>query len=114
MGGGVLYRHLWAINRSLWIRILFRIYGMIVFPGMLVKAAKKAGMKVPEDPDNDTTWSAEDFPHFHVFCNVQLARPVSFHGEHWHNAEVVAAVKEEELKSLTLEDLIARGLHYRS
>jgi hypothetical protein len=82
---------------------------MMVFPGMIAKAAEKAGMKVPADPDGK--WKPKDFPHFHVFCNVQLARPIHW-GEHWENAEIIAAIPEAELKTLTLANLISRGLRF--
>ena len=84
---------------------------MLVFPGMIAEAAKKAGMKVPKDPDGK--WKPKDYPHFHVYCNVQLCRPISW-GEHWENAEIVAAIPENELEAMTLEQLIARGLHFQS
>lgn len=82
---------------------------MIAFPKMLVQAAEKAGMKVPPDADN---FDPEDFPHFHVFCVLQLARSVAYHGEHWHNAEVIAKVPVDRLKTMTLEDFLAEGLSF--
>ena len=83
---------------------------MITFPDMLVKAAEEAGMKVPPDADN---FAPEQFPHFHVFCNVQLCRAIRW-GEHWNNAIVVAAVPEADLKKVTVADLIGRGLEYHT
>lgn len=87
---------------------------MIVYPGMIVEAGRKAGMKVPENPDVDGSWKAEDYPHFNVFCNVQLARPLSYWGEHWENAKIIAAIPETEIKTITLESLLSRGLHFAS
>jgi hypothetical protein len=84
---------------------------MMAFPSMLVGAAEKAGIKIPSQPDGK--WKSKDFPHFHIFCNVQLCRPIRW-GEHWENAEVIAAIPETELESIKLGDLIARGLHYIS
>ena len=80
---------------------------MMAFPGMLVPAAEQAGMKVPEDPDE---FDAEEFPHFQVFCNAQLCRPMT-PGEHWENAKVIAEIPDAEIRMLTLPDLIGRGLH---
>ncbi len=80
---------------------------MIVFPGMLVPAAEKAGMLVPPDPDD---FSGERYPHFQVFCNAQLCRPIT-HGEQWENAEIIAKFTGEEIIKATLEDLIAKGFH---
>ena len=74
-----------------------------------VNAAKKAGMKTPEDPDNG--YDKEKYPHFFIYCMVQLCRRIRW-GEHWDNAVVVAKIKEEKLKTITLEQLIAMGLEY--
>lgn len=82
---------------------------MMVYPGMLTAAAEKAGMKVPPDPDGE--WKAEEFPHFNIFCNVQLGRRIRW-GEHWENAKVVAAIPEDKLDTVTLMDLIEAGLEY--
>jgi len=82
---------------------------MMAFPGMLATAAEKAGMKVPSDPDGE--WKPEEFPHFNIFCVVQLGRRIRW-GEHWKNAKVVAAIPEEKLESITLMDLIESGLEY--
>jgi hypothetical protein len=82
---------------------------MIAFPGMLVEAAKQAGMKVPDEPDGE--WNVEEYPHFSIFCNVQLARRVRW-GEHWDNAKVVAAIPQEKLSTVTLSQLIESGLEY--
>lgn len=82
---------------------------MIVFPSMLFEAAAQAGMKHPEEDD----FKPEDFPHFNVFCNVQLCRPVRW-GEHWENAKIIAAIPESELKTLMLQDLLDKGLVFSS
>jgi hypothetical protein len=83
---------------------------MMVFPEMLVDAAKQAGMKTPDDPDQ---FDANEYPHFQVFCNVQLCRPITW-GEHWDNAKVVAKVPDDKIRETTLEELIAQGLHFKS
>jgi len=82
---------------------------MMAFPGMLATAAEKAGMKVPPDPDGE--WKVEEYPHFNIFCVVQLGRRIRW-GEHWDNAKVVAAIPEEKLATITLMDLIESGLEY--
>ena len=90
---------------------------MLAFPGMLVSAAQKAGINVPPTLDGTAekavTESVEDykehFPHFYVFCMVQLCQPMVM-GEQWDNARVVASVPTEDIKSVTVLDLIARGL----
>lgn len=85
---------------------------MLVFSSLLESAAKAAEMKVPDNPDG-YDWSPDDFPHFHVFCNVQLCRPMQ-PGEHWDNAKVIAAIPEDEIKEISLEGLLNRGLRYQS
>lgn len=84
---------------------------MLAFPGMLVEAAKKVGMKVPEDPDN---FDKNKFPHFVVFCNAQLCRPVCYHGEHWDNAKIIAAIPDDKIMEVSLNDLLKEGLSYSS
>lgn len=102
---------------------------MLVFISMLVPAAEKAGMKVPTEEHLKMMESgelngkpltkrqrlmlAETYPHFHVFATVQLQRRMQM-GEQWGNAEVVASIPLEQIKSITLEALIARGLRYSS
>jgi hypothetical protein len=85
---------------------------MMGFEGMLVDAAIAAGMKVPPDPDN-TPYRKEDFPHFWVFCRLQLNRAIQW-GEHWENAKVIANIPEEKLKTMTLEHFIAEGLRIQT
>jgi hypothetical protein len=85
---------------------------MLVYPSMIAEAARAAGMKVPDEPDTGS-WDPNDYPHFYVFCGVQLYRPIAW-GEHWENAKVVAAVRESDLRVITLEELIGRGLRYQS
>lgn len=79
----------------------------MAFPGMLVEAAKQAGMEVPSDPDH---YDNEKFPHFHVFCGAQLGRSLAFWGEHWENAKVVAEIPEKEIRTLTIQQLVDKGL----
>lgn len=42
---------------------------MLAFPAMLVASARKAGMRTPDNPEN---FNGVDYPHFQVYCNVQL------------------------------------------
>lgn len=78
---------------------------MIVFPDMIAEAAKKAGMKVPPDVDN---FDAEEYPHFQVYCNVQLGVPITW-GNHWTNAEIIAKIPENKIKATSLNDLYKLG-----
>jgi len=88
---------------------------MLAFQSMIHKAAKDAGMEVPAEElldamDDEPSWSPEDYPHFHVFCNAQLGRSMHNMGQHWDNAKIIAAIPVEELKTVTFEGLIAKGL----
>lgn len=78
---------------------------MLAFPGMLVSAATQAGMKVPANPDE---FDANEFPHFYVFCEVQLGRRMH-PGAHWTNAEVVAKIPDDKIKSVTFGELVNLG-----
>ena len=79
---------------------------MIAFPGMLVEPAKKAGIKVPEDPDN---YEPMDFVKFYVLCKVQLGQPMPSPTSHWENAEVIAAISDEKIKTVTYQELLDFG-----
>ena len=81
----------------------------MVFPGMLVDAAAKAGMKVPKNPDGK--FSRKKYPHFSVFCAVQLCRPIVW-GEHWGNAEIIAGIPDDEITKISLQQLLAKGIRY--
>lgn len=84
---------------------------MLCFPSMLVQAAKDAGMKVPEiDVDNEE-YDREQFPHWWVFCVLQLDTAMSA-GAHWENAKVVAAIPEDEIRQTTLETIEAKGWRF--
>ena len=82
---------------------------MIAFPHMLAEAAKKAGMPVPENPDN---FDQDEFLHFHVFVVAQIGKSTRYHGEHWNNAKVIASLSDEEVKEIGIEGLIKKGFSY--
>jgi hypothetical protein len=78
---------------------------MIAFPGMLVSAAVRAGIKVPDDPDKFNE-VRDQYPHFYVFCVTQLARAMDMGGEHWDNAYIIASIPDDEIMKQSLLDLI--------
>lgn len=84
---------------------------MIAFAGMLTEAGRQAGMKVPHDPDGED-WIPDEYPHFDVFCKMQLGKPVRYHGEHWDNAKIVADIPEDRIREVTFNDLLALGFTY--
>lgn len=79
---------------------------MIVFPFLLVPAAEEANMKVPPDADN---FNADEFPHFRVFCNIQLSRAAT-PTEHWENAKLIAAIPDDKIRTITVQDLRDLGV----
>lgn len=79
---------------------------MMAFPSMISGAAHDAGMKVPPDPDSD--FDKNEYVHFWVYCQMQLGVPVKW-GNHWKNSEILAAIPEEKLKSMTASDIFDMG-----
>ena len=83
---------------------------MLVFPGLLKSAARRAGIKTPDgikgagNDEFDTT----EFPHFSVFCNAQLGQRMH-PGEHWTNAEVISKIPDDKIKLITVGGLQALG-----
>ena len=84
---------------------------MLVFPSMLISVAERVGMAVPpKDFDEDNLeLIKEDFPHFVVFCNIQLCRRMH-PNEHWENAEAIVKIPVEELKTMLLGDYLKYGV----
>jgi hypothetical protein len=86
---------------------------MIVFPAMLIPAAHDAGMEYPNfdklDEEDIEEWKA-DFPHFAVFCILQLNRPMATPGQHWGNAEVIAGIEKQKIFLMTLEEFVTAGV----
>lgn len=80
---------------------------MLAFPEMLKKPAERAGIKVPE---NLTEFDKAEYPHWHVYVIVQLGAPLPHPQAHWDNAEVIAAIPAEELKTITIGELREKGL----
>ena len=79
---------------------------MIAFPDMLISAAEKAGIKVPPNTD---LYDAHEYPHFSVFCNAQLGKPMPYMGCHWDNAYVIAKIPIDKIKLLNMQELIYLG-----
>lgn len=79
---------------------------MLAFPGMLVPAATEAGIKVPYDPEN---YERDEFPHFHVFVQIQLGRPMPYPGCVHDNARLIGSLSDDQAKTITPEQLVERG-----
>lgn len=67
----------------------------------LVHAAKEAGIAVPEDIYSSFR---EEFPHWVLFCDCQINRPLQDDKSHYKNAIALATIPEEDV----------RGLRYRN
>lgn len=80
---------------------------MIAFPSMLVGCAKEAGIDVPNDIEN---YDPEGYMKWHIYCAVQLGQSLPYPSAHWDNAKVIAELSEQELKTVTFDDLVEKGL----
>lgn len=92
-------------------------------PSQLLPAAHAAGMHIPPHNtpiiamgaigwyDVDKGFDPNEYPHFQVFCNVQLWRSAD-HGEHWENARIVAGLPIRRVWQVDLKALMREGLQY--
>jgi len=81
---------------------------MICFPGLLVRYATDAGIKVPEEPDK--TWDIRTFAHFHLLCVITLDRPGFQLGDTCvHNAKIIATLSKKEVQKLSVAELREKG-----
>ena len=80
---------------------------MIAFPAMLLKPAEEAGMKVPPDAGN---FDVKEYPHFQVFCNVQLGASMPSWTANWENAKLIANIPDDKIMVTTYQELLDMGL----
>lgn len=73
---------------------------------MIANAAKKAGIRVPDDLEN---YDKKQYPHWNVFCAMQLGAPMPYPNVAFDNAKVVAALSIEEIETITAKQLLDRG-----
>lgn len=81
---------------------------MIAFPELLKKPAERAGILTPDDATRFEEY-AELYPHFFVFCRMQLGSPMPYPSVHYDNARIIAMFEEEDFLTLTDEDIINHG-----
>lgn len=75
---------------------------MIAFPFLLIGPATEAGIKIPpEETIDGQTYDPAEFPHWHVYANLQLGTPMPSPTSHWDNAKIIAAVSNEKIMLLT-------------
>lgn len=79
---------------------------MIAFPQLLANIAKSVGMKVPENADD---FDKNEFPHFQVYLSVQLGTAMPNPGAAHENATVIAALSDDQIRKVTVEDLRKLG-----
>ncbi len=78
---------------------------MLAFESMLIAAAEKAGIKVPLDTDYDP----HEYPHWRVFCTMQLGRSMPTPTAHWDNAKIIAAIPDDKIKTVNTVDILGMG-----
>lgn len=76
---------------------------MIINSALLIDPALKAGIKVPDDI---TTYDPEEYPHWDIYCVVQLELNSN---SNFTNAKIIAKISEDKLKTLTWKELLKLG-----
>jgi len=85
---------------------------MIAYAGMLLEPARQAKMKVPQESmidERDLSPLREHYPHFFVYCMLQLGQPMPYPTAHWENAKVVAGFSEADVRCMTPEQFVKAG-----
>jgi hypothetical protein len=85
----------------------------LFFPSMIARVASSVGMKVPDLSRAFDEYDREEYPHFHVFCNVTLGQPLNYYSwEIWakHNAKVIVELDDVIVRRVTLAKLVDLGL----
>jgi hypothetical protein len=80
---------------------------MIAIPAMLAGCLSKYGGKVPSDPEN---FDPVEYPHYDVYLKVQLGASLPYASAHWDNAKLIAELSDEEIHTVTYEQLLDKGL----
>lgn len=76
---------------------------MIVFASILASTAREAGIKVPDDPEK---LDSKKYPHWNVFLGASLPRWAAL----LNNAKLIASISDEEIKTITYQQLLNKGL----
>lgn len=80
---------------------------MIAFSELLVGPAKEAGIKVPDDVEQ---YDRDAYPHWHLFCCIQLGARMPSPTAHWDNAKIIAQIPATEVPQVTWEQLVSLGI----
>jgi hypothetical protein len=76
------------------------------FAGMLNNHIKDSKLKLPVDFEK---YNPEEYPHFHVFQLLHVGCPIDVSTLE-DNANVIASIPVEDIKKVTLEQLVGKGL----
>lgn len=79
----------------------------IPYRSILIIPAWDAGMKIPKDVED---FDPKEYPHFALFCKIQIDKEMKIEREHWYNAIAIAKIPEKKLKKITKKELRKRGV----
>ncbi len=83
---------------------------MITVAESLLEPARDAGMAVP-DIENLEFVDPERYPHWVVFCTLQIGRELPHPLAHHDNAKLIAAIPMADILTLTVDDLSNMGFN---
>lgn len=84
--------------------------GMFMFPGMFYNHIKDSKLKMPDDFEN---YNPEEYPNFHVFMLTHLGQLIDI-TELKDNANIIADISEDDIKSVSFSDLLEMGVVFGS
>ena len=82
---------------------------MFILPDMLRPHLDGVAIKQPDDFEN---YDANEFPHFHVFLMLHLARPIDVAAIS-ENARIIASIPDDEIRTITIQELLDLGMHLK-
>jgi hypothetical protein len=78
---------------------------MIVFASALKFHAQNVGMRVPEDVQD---YDALQFPHWYVYCLLQLGRPIVGDSVA-RNARIIADIPHNRIEKISYNEIVDLG-----
>ena len=81
---------------------------MFAFEEMFKPHIKNSRLKMPEDFSH---YDIHEYPHFAVFMYIHLDKAIDI-TELENNANIIADIPDTDIKFVTIEDLIAKGLEF--
>ena len=76
---------------------------MITQPETLMDAAREAGIDMPADLHD---YDKSEYPFWHLYCLVQIDRPMPGTDSHCKNAKLVADIDPDRIKSIGFRDIV--------